>query len=81
MKNRSEAFFIFQSFYNEVRNQFGISIQTLHSDNGGEYHSHSFKIFMGSNDILHQTSCVYTPQQNGWLSGRIGILLKPLVKF
>jgi len=28
-----KLFSIFQSFYNEVKNQFGISIQTLRSDN------------------------------------------------
>jgi len=33
--------------------------------NGREYLSHSFKTFMASHGILHQTSCVYTPQQNG----------------
>ena len=65
MKNRSELFSIFQIFYNEIKNQFGISIRILRSDNGREYLSHSFKNFMASHGILHQTSCAYTPQQNG----------------
>jgi len=65
MKNHSELFSIFQIFYNEIKNQFGISIQILRSDNGREYLSHSFKNFMASHGILHQTSCAYTPQQNG----------------
>ena len=34
-------------------------------DNAREYLSHSFKICMASRDIFHQTSCAYTPQQNG----------------
>ena len=34
-------------------------------DNGREYLSHSFKQFMVSCGILHQTSCAYTHQQNG----------------
>jgi len=37
----------------------------LCSDNGHEYLSHSSKNFMASHGILHQTSCAYTPQQNG----------------
>ena len=37
----------------------------MRSDNGREYLSHSFKKFMASRGILHQTSCAYTPQQNG----------------
>jgi len=64
MKSRYELFSIFQSFYNEIKNQFGVSIRTLHSDNAQEYLSHSFTIFMKSHDILHQTSRAYTPKQN-----------------
>jgi len=64
MKNRSDLFSIFQIFYNEIKNQFEVSICILHSDNGREYLSHSFKKFMTSHGILHQTSCAYTPQQN-----------------
>ena len=65
MKNRSELFSIFQSFFNEIKTQFGVSIRTLRSDNGREYLSSPFKQFMASHGILHQTSCAYTPQQNG----------------
>ncbi|WVY93382.1 hypothetical protein V8G54_032470 [Vigna mungo] len=65
MKNRSELFSIFQSFFNEIKTQFGVSIRTLRSDNGREYLSQQFQHFMASHCILHQTSCAYTPQQNG----------------
>jgi len=61
IKSRSELFTIFQSFYNEIKNQFGVSIRTLRSDNARECLSHSFNTFMKSHDILHQASCVYTP--------------------
>jgi len=64
MKNRSGLFSIFQYFFNEIKNQFGVSIRILCSDNAREYLSHSFNTFMKSHDILHQTSCAYTPQQN-----------------
>jgi len=37
----------------------------LQSDNKREYLSHSLKKFMVSHGILRQTSCAYTPQQNG----------------
>ena len=65
MKHRSELFHIFQSFFNEIKTQFGVSIRILRSDNGREYLSHSFKQFMASHCILHQTSYAYTRQQNG----------------
>jgi len=64
MKNRSE-YSIFQSFFNEIKNQFGVSIRILRSDNAREYFSHSFNTFMKSHGILHQASCGYIPQQNG----------------
>jgi transposase InsO family protein len=37
----------------------------LRSDNGGEYTSHKFKEYLAKHGIIHQTSCPYTPQQNG----------------
>jgi len=58
-------FSIFQSFYNKIKNQFGILIQTLHNDNTREYLSHFFITFMKFHDILHQTSWAYTPKKMG----------------
>ena len=34
-------------------------------DSGGEYTSNAFNQFYSSYGIIHQTSCPYTPQQNG----------------
>nr|KYP47699.1 Retrovirus-related Pol polyprotein from transposon TNT 1-94 [Cajanus cajan]KYP65370.1 Retrovirus-related Pol polyprotein from transposon TNT 1-94 [Cajanus cajan] len=33
MKTRSKLFSIFQSFYNKIQNQFGVSIRKFHNDN------------------------------------------------
>jgi len=52
-------------FFNEIKIEFDVSTRVLRSDNGCEYLSHSFKQFMVSHGILHQTSCAYTSQQNG----------------
>jgi len=65
MKHHSELFHIFKSFFKEIKTRFGVSIRVLHSDNGREYLSHSFKKFMASHGILHQIYCAYTPQQKG----------------
>jgi len=65
MKNCFDSFYIFQTFYNEIKTKFGISIQILRSDSGREYLSNSFKQFLASHGNLHQTSCAYTPKQNG----------------
>ena len=65
MKNRVELFYIFQKFHAEIRTQFNSSIRILRSDNAKEYFSTPFSFFMSSHGILHQSSCAYTPQQNG----------------
>jgi len=60
MKYCSRLFSIFQSFYNKIKNQFGVSIRTLRNDNAREYLSHSFTTLMKSHGILHHTSmCLY----------------------
>ena len=64
MKTRAELFSIFQKFHAKIRTQFNTSIHILRSDNAKEYFSMSFSLFMSSHGILHQSSCVYTPQQN-----------------
>jgi transposase InsO family protein len=51
-----------ESFANLVENQFNYRIKILRSDNGGEFH---MKDFFHTKGIIHQTTCVETPQQNG----------------
>ena len=65
MKRRTELFSVFQKFFAEICNQFHTSIRILRSDNALEYLSAHFSNFLSSNRILHQSSCAYTPQQNG----------------
>ena len=57
-----EAFINFQAY---VTNQYNATVKVLRSDNGGEYTSHAFKNHLMKHGIVHQTSCPYTPQQNG----------------
>ena len=65
MKTRVELFSIFQKFNAEICTQFNTYIRILRSDNAKEYFSTSLSSFMSSHGILHQSSCAYTPQQNG----------------
>ena len=65
MKTRVELFSIFQKFHAEIRTQFNTFIRILRSENAKEYFSMPFSSFMSSHEILHQSSCAYTPQQNG----------------
>jgi len=45
--------------------QFHTKIQILRIDNGTEYFNHSLGPYLQNKGIIHQSSCVRTPQQNG----------------
>lgn len=40
-------------------------MQAFRTDNGSEFFNHEIKAYIQTNGILHQHSCVETPQQNG----------------
>ena len=65
MKTRAGLFSIFKNFHAEIRTQFNTLIRILRSDNAKEYFYTPLSSFMYSHEILHQSSCAYTPQQNG----------------
>jgi hypothetical protein len=65
LKNKSEIFSQFKEFYNFVQTQFDAKIRTFRFDNRTEFVNQNFSFFFKEKSILHQTSCVYTPQQSG----------------
>ena len=65
MKTKSEVCSVFQKFHRMVARQYGAHIQVLRSDNGREYVNSELSYFMTTHGIIHQTTCPYTPQQNG----------------
>lgn len=67
LQSKSEVLDKFVHFKNLVENQFSVKIKTFRSDGGGEYISTIFKSYLSQNDIIHQISCPYTPQQNGFV--------------
>ena len=48
-----------------VQIQFSTTIRVLRSDNGGEYINQEFQHYFQQHGLWHETSCSYTPQQNG----------------
>jgi hypothetical protein len=62
MKHKSETRNLLVHFINLVENQFGKRVKVVRSDNGPEFQCTHF---YSSQGIIHQTSCVNTPQQNG----------------
>ena len=65
MRGKGEASKLLQNFVVMVKNQFGKDVKIIRSDNGLEFKSGPMKTFYSKKDIIHQTSCVDTPQQNG----------------
>ena len=65
LKHKSDVCDVFRSFHQMIATQFNTYIKVIRSDNGGEYFKTELIEFMNSNGILHQTTCPYSPQQNG----------------
>lgn len=62
MQTKAETRQHLMSFITFIETQFSKKIKTIRSDNGQEFLMHSF---FQSKGILHQLTCVETPQQNG----------------
>jgi transposase InsO family protein len=65
LKGKNEVSEVFKSFYYMIQNQFGKGIKFVRSDNGGEFVNIRLKDFFIEKGIIHETTCVRTPQQNG----------------
>ncbi|WZZ64833.1 hypothetical protein YC2023_076203 [Brassica napus] len=65
IKTKDRVLDAFKNFQSYVSNQYNAKIKIFRSDNGGEYTGNAFKNHLAQHGILHQTSCPYTPQQNG----------------
>ena len=64
-KNKEETFDNIVTFTNLLQNQFSTNIKVFRSDNGTEFLNKRINLFCNDKGITHQTSCVYSPQQNG----------------
>lgn len=59
LNDKSEASVHLKNFFALTERQFKKQVQTIRSDNGSE--------FFQKHGVLHETSCVNTPQHNGWI--------------
>jgi len=62
MSTKSNAFPPLQSFIPYVRTQFNVFVQYIRTDNGIEFQGTSAFLFYAAKGIIHQKSCVDTPQ-------------------
>ena len=65
MKEKSEIGIIFQRFNTMIQTQFQTKIQVLKTDYTKEYFGSIMREYLSKQGIIHQSSCVDTPQQNG----------------
>lgn len=65
LKSKTEVLENIESFCNLLLNQFKVNVKTFRSDNGSEFVNQNMSNFLSHRGIIHQTSCSYTPQQNG----------------
>jgi len=65
LKEKSDTASTFKNFYKMIKNQFQTHIKILRTDNGREYFNKIMGDFLNEKGIIHQSSCVDTPQQNG----------------
>lgn len=64
LQNKSDYLSNIISFNNYVSNHFQTAVKTIRSDNALEFGDKSCKAYFAKHGIVHQTSCVYRPQQN-----------------
>ena len=65
MKHKSDVNTIFRLFHQMILTQFGMLMKVIRSNNGGEYLQQELTEFLNLVRIIHQTTCPYSPQQNG----------------
>ena len=65
IKNKSEVLSKFRNFVTLMKTSTGKTIQTLRTDNGGEYTSKDFFEFCLSQGISREMPPPYTPERNG----------------
>ena len=64
MKNMNEVFACFKDFNRAIQTRYGAIVKVLRSDNGSNYTKITFTEYL-SDQGIHQTTCPYTPAQNG----------------
>ena len=75
LKTKGEAPRKIVQFCDMIYNQFGKKVKRFRSDNGTEFINNEVQSYFLNNGILHESSCVHTPQQNGLAERRLGYTL------
>ena len=79
LKQKSDVSNIIPSFHSMIQNQFGVKIKTFRSDNAKDYFNKVLSPYFQKEGIIHTSSCVDTPQQNGIAERKNGHLLNATI--
>ena len=75
LKSKSEVSHVRVNICIMISNQFGRQIKRFQIDNGTEFFNTEVKSYFSQSGIIHKSSCVDTPQQNGLAERRMGYIL------
>ena len=75
LKQKSDVSTVIPNFHSMVQNQFGVKIKSFRTDNATEYFNQVLSPYFQSQGIIHDSSCVNTPQQNKVAERKNGHLL------
>ena len=76
LRDKSEVAQFFENFNAMIQTQYNSRIKFLRTNNGTEYFNSTLGNFILKNDMIHQSSCVNTPQQNEVFECKNSHLLK-----
>jgi len=75
LKQKSDVSQILPTFFNMIKIQYDVPIKRFRSDNAKDYFNQNLSVFFQKEGIIHESSCVNAPQQNGIAERRNGLLL------
>ena len=65
IKQKSEATACMKKFLGQMQRKTRCAIKVLRSNRGGKYTGGEFQRLLNDNNIKHELTCAYTPEQNG----------------
>jgi hypothetical protein len=75
LQEKSQTQETLKGFLRRAQNEFGLRIKKIRSDNGTEFKTSQIEGFLEDEDIKHEFSSPYTPQQNGVVERKNSTLL------
>ncbi|XP_019255014.1 PREDICTED: uncharacterized protein LOC109233584 [Nicotiana attenuata] len=76
MNVKDEAYWLMKRLICMIHTQFNCHVKTIRTDNGLEFVNSDMRQFLKSQRIIHLTTSVYNPQQNGVLERRHRYILE-----